>query len=170
MAFTFDTIRAFRHTPRLYFFVIFVALALCTLLFSVLFGSDAFLARERRKPAYAEYQANETLDQRATRSAIMNVLNGFYLDAELLAAAASDTDRIYIQSERIHQAIDDLKGFSTDGYLDSARDDVVRALISWDELILLGGEQAVVREQFITIGTTHPWLNTLVWFIIVNRL
>ncbi|MEK7583748.1 MAG: hypothetical protein AAB490_00750 [Patescibacteria group bacterium] len=101
----------------------------------------------------------------------MNVLNDFGKSSELLEAASSGADRIYIQSEEIHQAIDDLKGFSTgDGYLDSARDDVVRALIAWDELLLVGGDQASVREQLIAVGTKHPWLNTLVWFIVVNRL
>jgi len=77
----------------------------------------------------------------------------------------------YVQSEKIHQAIDNLQGLSTGGgYLDDARDDVVHALTAWDEFLLIGGDQASVREQFVAIGTKHPWLNTLVWFIIVNRL
>ncbi|OGY91394.1 MAG: hypothetical protein A3B31_02325 [Candidatus Komeilibacteria bacterium RIFCSPLOWO2_01_FULL_53_11] len=171
MTFTFDTIRAFRHAPFLYFFVFFIALGLCVLLFFVLSrGEETFIA-QRSIPTYAEYWVTETQDQRGARSVIMNVLNGFGNDPEFLAAEASDTDRIYVQSEKIHQAIDNLQGLSTGGgYLDDARDDVVHALTAWDEFLLIGGDQASVREQFVAIGTKHPWLNTLVWFIIVNRL
>lgn len=163
MRFSFDALYPFRRYPWLYTLVMVVSVGIAILMIVVSvythYGAGT-------KPVIAP----ETAADKSDRLEVMNVLNRFHLEEG--QTPLSDTAEKVIEKRREHlaSALERLKAVETQGSIQSAQNDLIRLFSVWDDRLRSGQDAYDLRGSFITLGKKYPWMNTLLWLIMLNRL
>lgn len=163
MRFSFDAAYPFRRYPWLYTLVIVVSVGIIVV-FIGLFVYNQY--RTGTKGVVAP----ETAADKSDRLEVMNVLNRFHLEEG--QTPLSDTTEKVIEKRREHLAssLQRLKLVETQGSIQSAQNDLIRLFSVWDDRLRSGQDAYDLRGSFITLGKKYPWMNTLLWLIMLNRL
>ena len=161
--FSFDVLYPFRRYPWLYTLVIVVSVGI-VILFIGLFAYHYFGTGTKR------VIAPETAADKSDRLEVMNVLNRLHLE-EGQTPLSDPTEKV-IEKRREHlaSALERLKAVETQGSIQSAQNDLIRLFSVWDERLRSGQDAYDLRSSFITLGKKYPWMNTLLWLIMLNRL
>ena len=155
--FSFDTIPSFRNSPFLYGLIGVVACGLGILLGAALFFQASTAPQHR-----------ETLEADApTRTSILNILNKFHRDetASARGAPASASQ----SRQHIAQVITGLSSIQPSAIL-KVRNDLIGIFQVWDSYLAQGKDTAELRDRFLHLSSAHPWLDTMLWLIVLNRL
>lgn len=109
--------------------------------------------------------------EKGDKLAIMNLLNAFSLTS---SAQAGDTTRTYDDNasklQQVQQLREKLQTMHTTGPSRDARDDLVGVLNHWYILLQTTEDDRAIRDELLGIGKEHPWLDTLMWLIVLNKL
>lgn len=162
---TFDNSRPFRRSPWLYAMVGLVALGIVVLLVVVAWFSlsDDRVLRQPSGPI-------ETSGEKSNRLAIMNALNAFHLQESAVAKTASTEDKLEAKKEHVGEVIQKLEAVKTEASMQSAQNDLLQVFGAWEAKLRAGASGEELKSDFVSIAQKYPWLNTLVWIIILNRL
>lgn len=161
--FSFDSVAPFRRYPWLYTLVITACVGVM-----VLFSGLTLYHYFGKGPKSVVEQ--ETPVDKSDRLEVMNVLNRFHLDEGQVPLDSNPEEKNAKRQEHIASALARLKLIETQGSIQSAQNDLIKVFSSWNERVRSHQETYALRSSFITLGKKYPWMNTLLWLIMLNRL
>lgn len=165
MRFSFDSVPPFRRYPWLYALVVVVSMGIVALFIGIFvymyFGTGGGTKR---------VAAPETPADKSDRLEVMNVLNSFQLE-EGEVPLSDPRDKLFEKRrEHLASALARLKAVETQGSIQSAQNDLIKLFSAWDDRLRLGMDSYDLRDSFIALGKKYPWMNTLLWLIMLNKL
>ncbi|MBI4090681.1 MAG: hypothetical protein HY422_01530 [Candidatus Komeilibacteria bacterium] len=161
--FSFDAAYPFRRYPWLYTLTVVVSVGIVILFVGLLLST--YYDRSSSRTA-----APETSADKSDRLEVMNVLNRFHLDEGQVPLSDPPEDRVRKRREHVASALSRLKAVETQGSIESAQNDLIRLFSVWDDRLRSGQDTYDLRASFITLGKKYPWMNTLLWLIMLNRV
>ena len=156
--YSFDAISYFRNSPFLYGLIGAVACGL-----GILLGAALFFQISKTTP-----QSAQTLEADApTRTAILNILNKFHRD-ETTSDPEAPVSAVQ-RRQRIAQVITGLSSIQPSAAL-KVRNDLISIFQVWDSYLAQDKDTAELRNRFLKLSSGYPWLDTMLWLIVLNRL
>ena len=105
--------------------------------------------------------------EQAQRLSVMNILNTFVAN-HTMTATSNDT-HADTAIKNIDETTSQLKALSVSESLVPAKDDLIKLFTEWSALAKAHKNTDELKNHFAAMGSHYPWLETLIWIIILNR-
>lgn len=153
-----------RRNPLLYWLTGIVAFVLLVL---VIAASLLPLVFKKTISTSNQVSPNASTDIARGNIEILNLLNQFHLRG---GQNAPSTAASAVTQSEISELKQSLSAVEVGGTTVNARNDLVMLVSRWEEYVASGNDARDIRDSFISLGEQYPWLQTLLWLIILNRL
>jgi hypothetical protein len=162
--------RRIQESTGLSLSVLLIGLVLSTVFIAVITTHVSYDNRSYpAKKALPDLESNTPRFQ-SDQVAIMNILNRFQMDEENLPKDLDEDQRKLRRLQHFKRVRGSLAALQAEGTLEEAQFDLIRIFSNWEDLLLTNEDTYLLRGEFISIGKSYPWLNTLAWLIVLNRL
>lgn len=125
---------------------------------------------ERAQPRPQVQPAAGAPKQESDQLAMMNILNRYQREEGARDATEKNPAKNEGARARLARTEQELRALSLDQTLAIPRDRLVETFALWQASLDEKKDLQPVRKAFIELGTEYPWLNTLAWLIVLNRL